>query len=135
MSGILSESSFHCLQICYTTICFKMQPWFTKIFFLWQARKNALNYPKNTLFVLHGSFRKMFTRGEFLKCFSIEHGLLNLNPWGKKSPACTVVQKNAVFLKRGPFLPQVPYWSNLGQFFIVEQSFPNNEPLIIPIGS
>ena len=125
MSGILSESSFHCLQICFTTICSKMQPWFTKIFFLWQAWKSALNYPKNTLFVLHGSFRKMFMRGEFLECFSIEFGLLNPNPGRKKSQHAKWYKKNPIFLKSVPFLHEVPYWSNFRQFFIVEPSFPN----------
>ena len=85
-----------------------MLPGFTKIFFRWQVRKNALNYPQKTLFVLHGSFEQIFIRGEFLECFSIEFGLLNSNP-GKKNPSRTVLQKNAVFLKSVPFLPEVPY--------------------------
>ena len=134
MSGILSESSFHCLQICFTTICSKMQPWFTMIFFLWQARKSALNYPKNTLFVLHGSFRKIFMRGEFLECFSIEFGLLNPNP-GRKKPSMHSGTKNAFFLKC-----PISTWSTLLiQFpavFYCGAIFPeHNEPLIIQIDS
>ena len=53
---------FYYLQLCHTKILHKMQPWFTKIVFLWQVRKNALNYPQKTLFVLHGSFEKIFER-------------------------------------------------------------------------
>ena len=102
-----------------------MQPWFSKIFFLWQLRKTALNYPQKTLFMLHGSFKRMFMIEEFLEC-SMESGLLSPNPGRKKQHAQW--RKKCDFFKVSYFYLKYPIHQIFGTFYCGDIFFKHNEP-------
>jgi len=113
-----------------------MQPWFTKIFFLWQVKKNVLNNPQKTLFKFHGSLSKILYARKFFRVYL--YGILAAESESvvKKDPKCTLVQKKFHFFKKCPISTRNTLLIQFPAVFYCGAIFPEHyEPLNIQIGS